>query len=126
LRRLGLAAHNGARYLKGSKGHVGFVNPFQVSPTCVGRACPVRYVVFPNYEPGATPRLTAVSRAQAAFELHRVCFNLFGCERPGIDVLSAMMRGAKPFRLTTGDIEATCDLLEGTVTDQSAVRARSA
>ncbi len=126
LDRFGLTTHAGARYLKGSKGFVGFVSPFQVRPDCIGRVCPVRYVVFPKHVSGATPALVPISRAQAAFELHRVCFNLFGCERPGIDVLSAVARGAQSFQLVSGDIEDTCSLLERTIDTERSARARSA
>lgn len=126
LERFGLVTHAGARYLKGSKGFVGFVSPFQVRPDCIGRVCPVRYVVFPKHVPGATPTLAPISRAQAAFELHRVCFNLFGCARPGIDVLSAVARGAHCFQLVSGDIEATCSLLEREIDARRSARVRSA
>lgn len=126
LKRLGLSTHQGARYLKGSKGFVGFVSPFQVRPACIGRTCPTRYVIFPKYAPGAKPRLVPISRAEAAFDLHRLCFNLFGCERVGIDVLSGLMRSAQAYRLVSGDIDATCDLLERETAGTTRAHARSA
>lgn len=126
LERFGLGTHDGARYLKGSKGYVSFLSPLSVRPAGIGRTCPVRYVVFPKYVPGATPTLTPMSRAQAAFDLHRVCFNLFGCDKLGVDVLASIMRNATAYRLISGDIDATCDLLERELTAGRFATARSA
>jgi hypothetical protein len=61
--------------------------------------------------------LVPISRAEAAFALHRVCFNLFGCDRLGLDVLAAMVRGASCYRLTSGELQQTCDLLQRLVGD---------
>lgn len=109
---LGWAPQAPPLFLKGAKGHVGFVNPLEHDPRSLGRACPPRYVLFPKYVPGAAPSLAAMSRAEAALELHRVCFNLFACDRVGTDILAELVRGTECFRLTSGEIQATCDLLE--------------
>lgn len=95
-----------------AKGFVHFVSPFDVSPRPVGSVCPVRMVVLPKYRAGATPELTSIPRAEAALELHRVCFNLFGCKRPGLEVLTRMVAGAECYRLASGDLDATCALLK--------------
>jgi hypothetical protein len=95
-----------------AKGFVHFVSPFDVSPRPVGSVCPVRLVVFPKYRAAANPERVSLSRAEAALELHRVCFNLFGCKRPALEVLTRMVAGAECYRLASGDIDATCALLE--------------
>jgi len=114
---LGIQLHGKKPYLKGSKGYVRFINPLEIRPDAIGAECPIRYVIFPKYAPGATPTLVPISRAEAAFALHRVCFNLFGCDRLGLDVLATMIRGASCYRLTSGDLGRTCDLLQRLVGD---------
>jgi len=116
LERLGLTTHRGPRYLKGVKGYVSFVNPLQVRPDAIGCPAPVRFVIFPSYSCGAEPTLVPVGRAEAALDLHRVCFNLFSCQRPGTDVLAEVVRGASCYRLQSGEIDQTCALLEDLVT----------
>lgn len=123
---LGVTVPSQPSYVKGRKGHVAFINPMTIRPDAPGRVSPVRYVIFPKYRAGAQPMLQPISRAEAAFDLHRVCFNLFGCQRPSIDVLAAMIRGADCYRLVAGEIGATCDLLERLVRDRAKRHARSA
>jgi hypothetical protein len=126
LESLGVRVPPQPSYVKGRKGQVAFVDPMTIRPGAVGAAAPVRYVIFPNHRAGADPALQPISRAEAAFDLHRVCFNLFGCQRPGLDVLSGMIRGAQCYRLTAGEIGATCDLLERLVHDRAVRPALSA
>lgn len=108
---LGLRLHGGFHYMKRSKGRVGFLDPSDVSEEAIGSVCPIRYVIFPKYTPGAEPALTPISRAEAAFDLHRSCWNLLNCEALGLDVLANMVRGAQCYRLTCGEILSTCDLV---------------
>ncbi len=109
--RLGINLRHHQCYLKGVKGYVAFINPLSIRSNAIGRACPIRHVIFPKYVRGAEPGLTPISRAEAAFDLHRVCFNLFGCEKPSLEVIASMIRGAQCHALVSGDIERTCDLL---------------
>lgn len=113
--RLGIPVNRSQSYLKGIKGYVTFINPLTIRANVIGRACPIRHVIFPHYTRGATPSVTPITRAEAAFELHRLCFNLFGCEKTSLDVLSGMIRGAQCHRLVSGDIDATCQLVEDLV-----------
>lgn len=113
--RLGLSAHRNQHHIKGGKGLVGFIDPLALGPDGVGEACPIRFVIFPKYVAGAMPTLEAISRAEAAFDLHRVCFNLFSCRAVGLDVIAGMIRGAACYRLVAGALRATCDLVERVV-----------
>ena len=122
---LGLMLHGNRHYWKGFKGSVGFINPVDAHPDAIGRACPIRFVIFPKYREGAKPTLIPISRAEAAFALHQVCFNLLSCQALGLDVLAAMIRGASCYRLTSGEIGATCDLVESLVQGGASQRARS-
>ena len=116
---MGVAPRCGRRHIKGVKGHVTFVSPHSIHSDAVGRACPVRCIVFPRYEAGATPVLAPISRARAAFNLHRVCFNLFGCRRPALDMLAGIARGAECYQLRTGDLDDTCRLLTDVVRSET-------
>lgn len=110
-RAMGLELTTRRHYAKGAKGCVGFLNPKLIRPDAIGNPCPIRYVIFPSYK-GGEPRLTPISRAEAAFDLHRVCFNLFSCDAVGLDVIAGMIRGANCYRLESGDLQATCELVE--------------
>ncbi len=109
---IGLSLFGRPCYSKGFKGFVRFVNPTDVRADAIGGVCPIRHVIFPRYTAGAQPVLIGMRRAEAAFELHRVCFNLFGCERLGLDVIAEMIRGAECFRLIAGEIRRTCDAVQ--------------
>lgn len=109
---LGITLADHCFHIKGGKGQVGYIDPFSIPAATIGEPCPIRFVVFPQYVAGATPALTPISRAEAAFALHQVCFNLLDCQAVGLDVIAGFVRQASCFRLTTGDIHQTCDLLE--------------
>ncbi len=113
-------------YFKGSKGHVTFINPTDARPDAIGGECRVRYVIFPKYVAGAEPTLIPINRAEAAFALHGVCFNLLTCEVVGLDVLAGLVRGAKCFRLVSGEIHKTCDLVRNLVRSEGKALAKSA
>ncbi len=109
---LGLQFFRRRYFIKGAKGNVGFIDPTSVRPDAVGGECPVDFIIFPRYCADAKPELVPMHRAEAAFALHEVCFNLFGCRRPGLDVLTRLVRGAQCYRLVAGELNRTCDLLE--------------
>lgn len=103
---------DGHRYRKGCKGLVRFIDPLAIRPGAVGRTCPARLVVFPKYSGTGPATLIPIKRAQAALELHRVCFNLFECERLAVDVLADLASHVSCYRLISGDLESTCDTLD--------------
>ncbi len=123
---LGFKLHGNRVHVKGAKGLVGFINPLRIRPDAIGRICPIRYVIFPTYTPGAKPALVEISRAEAAFALHEVCFNPLACQALATDVLTAVIRPARCYRLTCGDLNATCDLVQTLVESAQQVRAISA
>ena len=109
---LGLKLEPNQHYFKGSKGHVGFVHPLRVRPGCLGSPGPARWVIFPKYTPDTRPMLIPISKAEAAFALHEVCFNLLNCQTVGLNVLAPLVRQAQCYRLITGEIRETCRLLQ--------------
>ncbi len=120
LDRLGYERPRQAAYIKGFKGRVTFIQPMQRFSTALGRDCPVQSIIFPKYKQGATTTLTPIPRSQAILDLHRAAFNLFGCQRPALDVFLDLARGAECHRLTSGDIGAACDCVERIVTAKDA------
>lgn len=111
---VGLATH-GRHHLKGTKGYVGFIQPARLRSNALASACPVRIIVFPRYTPGAAPRLRSVHRAEAAFALHHVCFNLLDHRTPALEIIAQLVRGADCYELVSGELRATCDLVHDLV-----------
>jgi HprK-related kinase A len=112
MERLGLTIRSAAVHAKPLKGPVRFLNPTKIRPDAVGTPCPIRAVVFPTYVNGADPCLRAISRAEAAFELNRLSFNFLEFGNDAFDLLAAVIRDARCYRLVSGDIGATCDRIE--------------
>jgi hypothetical protein len=110
--RLGLPLRRKVPYRKPAKGRVAFLNPREIRPDIEGRPSPVRWIVFPQYVAGADPRLENLTRSQAAYELARQCFNFRVCQEQTLSRLADIVRQADCYRLTAGDLEPTCDLLE--------------
>jgi len=123
LRRLGLPLCSKMPYHKATKGRVAFLNPRDISADIVGRPSPVRWVVFPRYVPGAEPELHPITRSQAAYDLARQCFNIRSDQTRTLSLLAAVARGADCYQLTTGDIDATCDLVESVCFPEAARKA---
>jgi len=126
VRSMGLRVCGGRRHIKPAKGRVGFVNPLSMRPGAIGGPCPVRYVIFPRYSQGAEPTLIPIRRAEAAFELHHVCYNLLRCRATGLNVIAGMVRGASCYRLVSGRLDATCQLLRQLVDKADQTRLLSA
>jgi hypothetical protein len=126
IRSLGLSLERGRYYVKGTKGYVGYINPTRVRDDAVASPVPVQYIILPTYEAGAQPSLTPMHRAEAAFTLHQMCFNLTTCRRAPTEVITRLVRRAECYRLVSGDIHQTCALVESLVGQSVAGLARSA
>ncbi|NOX57654.1 MAG: HprK-related kinase A [Planctomycetes bacterium] len=112
MEHLGLPMISPRRYRKGQKGRVAYVNPLAMGVDAIGKACRLRHVVFPMFENGAKPALSSMSRGETGFALSRLSFNLRQKGARGMDILTRTLRGATCHRLVSGNIDATCDLLE--------------
>lgn len=99
-------------YQKAAKGRVAFLNPLDVRPDATGKRSRIRWVVFPAYKAGARPALESLPRSEAAYELARQCFNFPAYNGRVVKIAADIVRQADCFRLTAGDIGATCDLIE--------------
>jgi hypothetical protein len=92
-------------------GHVP-VAPADLPNGTIGTACPVRYVVLPQYRAGAPTVLEPIRRAQAAMAVVTSSFNFarFGADT-GLDLVARVVRGADCYRLTTGTLADAVRLL---------------
>ncbi len=112
MRRLHLPFARRGDYIKSQKGRVGYINPYKVEGHSVGGSAPVKFVIFPTYVENKSPQLQPISRTRALMDLAGCVFNRHVFDDQALSILSQVVQGAACFRLDTGDIQATCDLLE--------------
>ncbi len=115
MEHLGLPMVQPRRYRKGKKGRVAYVNPRFAGDESLGRKCRLAHVVFPKYASGATPRLRTITRGETGFELAQLSFNLRKKSSVGMAMLMGALQTADCHRLASGEIDATCDLIEKTL-----------
>jgi hypothetical protein len=99
-------------YVKGLKGRVGYVRPRESGLHSQDAPAEIKYVIFPKYVEDQEPRLTRISRAQAAIDLASFALNRHVFDDQALSILTKVARGAQCFRLESGPIDATCELLE--------------
>jgi len=112
LKQLGLPLNARKRYVKALKGPVSFLSPVAVRPDSVGSPCPVRAVILPEHVPEAAPQLVPISRAECAFLLSDQSFNSHSFPGRGLGLLADVVRGARCYRLRSGEINRTCNLVD--------------
>ena len=115
IRRLKLPLWRRGDYVKAMKGQVGYVRPSGVGAQHITPPCPIEFIVFPKYIEDVRPRLRPLSRAEAAFSLLRQTFNRAAFGYQAMSIITDVARSAQCFRLESGEIEGTCDLLESIV-----------
>ncbi len=112
VQRLNLPFAGPRCYVKGIKGKVGYINPYDIAPDAIPGPAPVRFVIFPKYLEGCAARLRPVARARAAFMLAGSGLNRDVFADRALSILADVARGAECFSLECGSIDETCDLLE--------------
>jgi hypothetical protein len=120
---LGLRLCRKTPYHKPMKGRVAFLNPLDVRSDAIALPSPVRWVVFPKYTAGAMPALLPISRAQAAYDMARQCFNFAAFQARAVDVLAGLVRGADCYRLVASDLQDTCSVVESLLIEHQARKA---
>ncbi len=110
--RLNLPLAGRRYYVKGIKGRVGYINPYDVDGETVAMPGPVRFIVFPKYSGGLKSRLFPIPRARAVYNLVSCALNRSEFTDHGVSILSSVTEGAQCVGLDAGPIEETCDLLE--------------
>ncbi len=87
------------------------VPPDAIRPGAVGKPCAARFILFPSYREGARTELEALSRAVTLVELATNTFQFRDRARHSLEVLAAVVEGARGFRLVVGDLDDACALI---------------
>jgi len=112
LRQEGLPLDPGRVYYKGEKGRVVLLNPLRIRPGVVAGPCPIGMVVFPQFSRAVPAMIEPMSRAEAMFKLTGLCFNFGKLRTRGFDLLVEVVQNARCFKLRTGDLGQSCELIE--------------
>jgi hypothetical protein len=81
------------------------IRPSDMRPRSTGTACPVRYVVAPQYDRNHQTELHPISRAEAVIVLADNSFNLRRFGSRGVITLAGMVEGAECYRLRIGELD---------------------
>lgn len=81
------------------------VHADEIRPGVAARPCEVRYVISPRYEADAATQITPMTAAEVAFCLGDNAFTLGYYRARGLHLLADVARGAKGFRLISGDLD---------------------
>ena len=88
------------------------VPPGAIRADAVGTRCRAAFVVFPKYEKDEPTRLAPISRAEGLVELAKNTFRFREHPRRSLDTLSRVVRDVECFRLTVGDLDAACEVID--------------
>lgn len=117
VRGLGLPIFARRHYAKATKGRVGFISPAQLTGEVVGPPCPLRAIFFPQYVGDTTPSAEPLARADAVERLCEMLFNRHHLGPEAIVILARIAAGARCWRLSTGRLEPTLDLVQSLMAD---------
>jgi HprK-related kinase A len=100
-------------YVKAFKGRVAYVKPSAISQSNLDQTHKVRRIVFPRYVAHQEPVLHEMSRSEATIQLAEMSFNrqVVGGDE-AMRILTSVCRDAQCFRLETGDIHRSCEMIE--------------
>jgi hypothetical protein len=98
---------NGRDWLGGQR----WINPADIRPGAVGAPCPIRFVVAHEYRSGARTELTPITPAQGAMELLTNTLNLPRYRARALPLVADVVRGARSYRLVTGDLGEAVSLI---------------
>ncbi|MBE7553235.1 MAG: hypothetical protein HS126_19365 [Anaerolineales bacterium] len=91
---------------------VWYVHPDDLKPQSIEPGTvPVRYVIFPRYDPAATPQLQPLSQTQAMRKLLENVVNFSKLGQGGLQLLGRLTQEAKCFSLTVNGPETTAQLV---------------
>lgn len=84
-----------------------------ISSEGLGGPCQVKYVIAPRYEEGAELSVTPMSQAEATVELARCALNLAVYKARALPLLADLSRGARRYRLRSGDLREAVEAIAG-------------
>ena len=96
---------------RGREEPVWYAHPEDVRADSISGPVPIRYIIFPRYDPAAPPQLQPMSPDEAVRQLidNSVNFSQFG--KHGLHLLAALVEDAQCFSLTSNDLEETTALI---------------
>jgi hypothetical protein len=86
-------------------------------PDAVGERCRAGYVVFPRYDADVPTVLVPIRRAEGLVELARNTFRFNEQSRRSLDALARVMRSVDCYRLTIGELDTACRLVDALVAE---------
>ena len=95
----------------GEPGAVWYIHPEDFTATPISEPVPVRYVIFPKYDPTAAPHLQQLSKGRAAWQLMENSLNICRLGKDGLRLLAELVEGAQCFSLIANDLETRTALI---------------
>lgn len=90
-----------------------FFSPDKLWKGSLGEPARVTHVIFPHHRPGVWPKFVPIGRAAALRRLASHSWGIRQFGRRGVEILADLVEGAECGELWTGQVEETCELLEG-------------
>jgi len=82
-----------------------YLNPLDISRDCIGAPCNVKYIIFPDYEPGCKTTLEEISRGETTFRLVQNSFNFGARGKDSLDHLVDLVEKACCYELRLSDLK---------------------
>lgn len=93
---------NGSEWYEGSR----WIHPAEIRPGAVGSTpCPIRFIVAPEYRPGATTELTRITPAEGAMVLLTHSINLRRYRSRALPLAAEVARRARCYRMVSGNLD---------------------
>ena len=109
-------------YVKAFKGNVAYIRPSEFSQSDLSLTHPVKRIIFPRYVANQNPVVHHMSKSEAAIALAELSFNrnvIGGSDT--VKILTQVCRDAECYRLETGDIHKSCEMVEALMRDVPAI-----
>lgn len=115
LKAFGVPVGAAPEFDRADKGAIRLLPAAAFRPDAIASRARIALVVFPDMAPDRPPAAALMSQAEGVFEMSRRCFNLLRFRSQAIETLADVAREAPCVRLQTGELDATCRLLERTM-----------
>lgn len=112
LKSFGLPVDSAPTFDRADKGAIRLLPANAIRHNAIASPATIGLVVFPALTPESAPSPTPMSQAESVFDMSRRCFNLLRFRSEAIGTLSSIAKSAKSYRLRTGDLDATCRIME--------------
>ena len=96
---------------KAREEQVWYVHPEDVAPNCIGSPVPIRYIIFPRYDPGARTQLQPLSVGQSMPKLIENSINFMQLGPGGFRFLTQLVEEAQCFSLRFNDLDNATQLI---------------